>query len=178
MHIANTRRSLTGSNEGASTLEMALLLPVLLVVVFGLVEFGYNLFARTTVEKAAQLGAPVGRYRREIRRGHTSCACQVEGAPAHRGPHRRRPELHRHHRAGTKLSRREHVRGRSGERRRSPLRRGGSTGGLQVRPPYPYRGSAATCGNRRHGQGTHDQRAVGGLQITHSHRYTARGRIK
>lgn len=57
MHIANTRRSLTGSNEGASTLEMALLLPVLLVVVFGLVEFGYNLFARTTVEKAAQLGA-------------------------------------------------------------------------------------------------------------------------
>lgn len=42
---------------GASALEVAFILPVLLAMLFGLVEFGYNLFARSTVEKAAQVGA-------------------------------------------------------------------------------------------------------------------------
>jgi Flp pilus assembly protein TadG len=41
---------------GVSSLEVALVLPVLLTMLFGLAEFGYNLFARSTVEKAAQVG--------------------------------------------------------------------------------------------------------------------------
>ncbi len=41
---------------GVSSLEVAFVLPVLLAMLFGLVEFGYNLFARSTVEKAAQVG--------------------------------------------------------------------------------------------------------------------------
>jgi Flp pilus assembly protein TadG len=43
--------------SGLSSLELALTLPVLLMMVFGLIEFGYNLFARTTVDKAALIGA-------------------------------------------------------------------------------------------------------------------------
>ena len=42
---------------GVGSLEVAFMLPVLLAMLFGLVEFGYNLFARSTVEKAAQVGA-------------------------------------------------------------------------------------------------------------------------
>ncbi|MFV0421278.1 TadE/TadG family type IV pilus assembly protein [Oleidesulfovibrio sp.] len=45
------------SDCGVSSLELALILPVLLLMVFGLIEFGYNLFARTTVDKAALIGA-------------------------------------------------------------------------------------------------------------------------
>lgn len=55
----NMPSSLYRATHGASTLEVALALPILLVMVFGLVEFGYNLFAHNTVEKAAQIGARV-----------------------------------------------------------------------------------------------------------------------
>ena len=43
--------------EGSSTVEMALLLPVMLTLIFGVMETGYLLFTQQTVNKAAQLGA-------------------------------------------------------------------------------------------------------------------------
>lgn len=45
------------NDHGVSSLELALTLPVLLLMVFGLIEFGYNMFARATVDKAALIGA-------------------------------------------------------------------------------------------------------------------------
>ncbi len=45
------------NQRGTSVMEFALVLPVLLAFVFGLVEMGYMYFASSTVEKAAQIGA-------------------------------------------------------------------------------------------------------------------------
>jgi len=41
--------------QGTSVLEFALVLPVLLAMIFGIVELGYIYFARATVGKAAQV---------------------------------------------------------------------------------------------------------------------------
>lgn len=43
--------------EGTSALEFALVLPVLLALVFGLVEFGNIFFISAAMDKAAQVGA-------------------------------------------------------------------------------------------------------------------------
>lgn len=50
-------RRLGLSEAGVTTLEVAFGLPVLLLLIFAVAELGYNVFARTTVEKAAQVGA-------------------------------------------------------------------------------------------------------------------------
>lgn len=43
--------------SGQSIVEMALILPLLLIVLFGLMEFGYLIFAYSTVSQAARNGA-------------------------------------------------------------------------------------------------------------------------
>lgn len=42
---------------GQSIVEMAFVLPLLLVIIFGIVEFGYMIFAYSTVSQAARNGA-------------------------------------------------------------------------------------------------------------------------
>jgi Flp pilus assembly protein TadG len=45
------------SNRGASTLQMALVLPVLLMLTFGAVDYGYFFFLKNTLVGAAQAGS-------------------------------------------------------------------------------------------------------------------------
>ncbi|MFN3372844.1 MAG: TadE family protein, partial [Chloroflexus sp.] len=45
------------SQRGQSIVEMALLLPVMLIVLFGIIEFGYLIFAYSMVSQAARNGA-------------------------------------------------------------------------------------------------------------------------
>ncbi|MCS6887314.1 TadE family protein [Chloroflexus sp.] len=45
--------------RGQSIVEMALLLPVMLMVIFGIIEFGYLIFAYSMVSQAARNGAEV-----------------------------------------------------------------------------------------------------------------------
>jgi Flp pilus assembly protein TadG len=56
MNGARTRRR-AGGESGVSALEFALVLPVLLTIVMGLVEFGNVLFLSSAMDKAAQMGA-------------------------------------------------------------------------------------------------------------------------
>ena len=43
--------------RGASVLEMALVLPILLMLSFGIVDYGYYFYVKNTVQGAAQAGA-------------------------------------------------------------------------------------------------------------------------
>ncbi len=45
------------TREGQSIVEMALLLPVMLIALFGIIEFGYLIFAYSMVSQAARNGA-------------------------------------------------------------------------------------------------------------------------
>ncbi|UZP65910.1 pilus assembly protein [Desulfovibrio mangrovi] len=56
--LRHARRLLRG-DRGISTTEFALALPVLLLLVFGLIETGYLFFASASMDKAAQAGARV-----------------------------------------------------------------------------------------------------------------------
>lgn len=53
------RRTATvrGRSRGQSLVEMAFMLPILLVVVFGIIEFGWLIFAYSTISQAARNGA-------------------------------------------------------------------------------------------------------------------------
>lgn len=55
------RRHTTTSEKsrGQSIVEMALVLPILLLVVFGIIEFGWLIFAYSTISQAARNGAEV-----------------------------------------------------------------------------------------------------------------------
>lgn len=44
-------------SDGQSLLEMAFVLPILLIIVFGIIEFGYLIYAYSTVSQAARNGA-------------------------------------------------------------------------------------------------------------------------
>lgn len=46
-----------GQTRGQSIVEMAFILPILLVVLFGLIEFGWLIFAYSTISQAARNGA-------------------------------------------------------------------------------------------------------------------------
>jgi Flp pilus assembly protein TadG len=56
---SNDRRVLRGRRGGA-ILEAALVLPILLALSFGMVEFGYFLFVKHTLQAAAREGARIG----------------------------------------------------------------------------------------------------------------------
>lgn len=47
----------TGKAKGQSIVEMAFMLPILLVVIFGIIEFGWLVFAYSTISQAARNGA-------------------------------------------------------------------------------------------------------------------------
>ena len=47
-------------NRGAEVLEMALMLPMLLVLIFGMVEFGYFFYLQHNLQAAAREGARTG----------------------------------------------------------------------------------------------------------------------
>lgn len=53
------RRAATtrGHSRGQSIVEMAFMLPILLVVLFGIIEFGWLIFAYSTLSQAARNGA-------------------------------------------------------------------------------------------------------------------------
>ena len=52
-----TRRDGAGSDRGAAAVEFALLLPLLLLIVFGIVDFGRAINAQITLTQAAREGA-------------------------------------------------------------------------------------------------------------------------
>ena len=52
-------RTLHHNEQGATAVEIALILPVILTMVFGLMETGYFFFNHQTVEKAAQMGSRI-----------------------------------------------------------------------------------------------------------------------
>jgi Flp pilus assembly protein TadG len=58
-HVARRRRLVPGFRRGATILEMALTLGILLSLTFGTVEFGYFFFVKNTVQGAAREGARV-----------------------------------------------------------------------------------------------------------------------
>ncbi|PDV96419.1 TadE/TadG family type IV pilus assembly protein [Candidatus Chloroploca asiatica] len=49
----------TQHKKGQSIVEMALMLPILLIVIFGIIEFGWLIFAYSTISQAARNGAEV-----------------------------------------------------------------------------------------------------------------------
>ena len=53
------RRAVTDTRQprGQSIVEMAFVLPILLVVIFGIIEFGWLIFAYSTISQAARNGA-------------------------------------------------------------------------------------------------------------------------
>ena len=48
-----------GPANGQSLVEMAFMLPILLIVLFGIIEFGWLIFAYSTISQAARNGAEV-----------------------------------------------------------------------------------------------------------------------
>lgn len=54
------RKSLARDNKGQELVEYALTLPILLLLVLGIMEFGLAIFAYNTVANAAREGARVG----------------------------------------------------------------------------------------------------------------------
>lgn len=55
------RRRLSGDREhGAAAVEMALVLPVLLIVMFGIIEFGFVFNAQISLTQAVREGVRVG----------------------------------------------------------------------------------------------------------------------
>jgi hypothetical protein len=55
--VAVTHRTSTPSDRGAAAVELALMLPVLLLIVFGIIDFGRMLNAQITLTEAAREGA-------------------------------------------------------------------------------------------------------------------------
>lgn len=53
---ANTRRR-TAKRRGGSMLELVLILPILLMLSFGVVDYGYYFYLKNTLQGAAQAGA-------------------------------------------------------------------------------------------------------------------------
>ncbi len=49
---------------GHSHIEFALVLPVLLMFIYGIMEYGWMFFQRTAVQEAARQGCRAGRRRR------------------------------------------------------------------------------------------------------------------
>lgn len=56
MNLAKTLRS----ESGASAVEFALLLPVLMMVLFGIIEFGFALYQQAVLTNASREGARLG----------------------------------------------------------------------------------------------------------------------
>jgi len=50
-------KSLAKNTEGASLIEFTLIFPLLMVMTFGIVEFGYVLYQHNIAQKATQIGA-------------------------------------------------------------------------------------------------------------------------
>ena len=59
MNVQKTRRS----ESGASAVEFALLLPVLMMILFGIIEFGMALYRQAILTNASREGARLGRER-------------------------------------------------------------------------------------------------------------------
>lgn len=59
MHRARMTRKSTASDRGAAAVEFALLLPLILVLVLGIIDFGGMLHAQVTLTQAAREGARV-----------------------------------------------------------------------------------------------------------------------
>src|SRR5215472_18044642 len=57
MHRARRGRRVRGGDRGAAAVEFALLLPLLLLLVFGIIDFGRAINAQITLTQAAREGA-------------------------------------------------------------------------------------------------------------------------
>ncbi|TQS40725.1 TadE/TadG family type IV pilus assembly protein [Cryptosporangium phraense] len=51
------RRSSSGSDRGAAAIELAIILPIMLVMIFGVIDFGRLISAQATLSDAAREGA-------------------------------------------------------------------------------------------------------------------------
>jgi Flp pilus assembly protein TadG len=60
LRMRGQERGSSDSEHGAAAVEMALVLPVLLIVVFGLIEFGFAFNAQIALTQAVREGVRVG----------------------------------------------------------------------------------------------------------------------
>jgi Flp pilus assembly protein TadG len=75
--VARRFRGKTGANErGAEAVEFALVLPVFLTLVFGVVDFGYMINHDTMVNNASREGARKGAVDTDV--NHIECAVRQE----------------------------------------------------------------------------------------------------
>lgn len=67
---------------GGALVEMALVLPILLSVTFGICEFGYVLFQNNSAQKATQIGARYAATRAPVIDNLTACFVSTTGESA------------------------------------------------------------------------------------------------
>ncbi len=82
-HSGISRRS-RGKRRGSTLIEFALIVPVLLAIVMGIIEFGWQVRNQLTVANAAREGAryaSVGKKTTEITARIKSMAASIPGAP-------------------------------------------------------------------------------------------------
>lgn len=53
-------QKVTGSRKGAAMVELAMILPILLVVLFGIIEFGFILYNKAVITNSSREGARAG----------------------------------------------------------------------------------------------------------------------
>jgi Flp pilus assembly protein TadG len=58
--LRSARLSLVGSQNGAAAVEMALLLPILIILIFGAIEFGVFMYDQQVLTNASREGARAG----------------------------------------------------------------------------------------------------------------------
>jgi Flp pilus assembly protein TadG len=78
-------RSRGGGDRGAAAVEFALVLPVLLLVIFGIIDFGRLLYAKITLAEAAREGARAAALVSEDA-GQQQVAASVTGLDTAAGP--------------------------------------------------------------------------------------------
>jgi Flp pilus assembly protein TadG len=58
--LRSARLSLVGSQHGAAAVELALLLPILIILIFGAIEFGVLMYDQQVLTNASREGARAG----------------------------------------------------------------------------------------------------------------------
>lgn len=65
------------SHKGAAAIEFAIVLPLLILLIFAMIEFGLYLFNRQVIANAAREGARYGIVARPVRRSNSEITQQV-----------------------------------------------------------------------------------------------------
>ena len=80
LRIIRNSRATGGKRRGGAVLETAIVLPVLLSLAFGTVEFGYYFFVKNTLQGAAREGARAAIISTAVNGDVTTAVANVMGA--------------------------------------------------------------------------------------------------